>query len=783
MTQLQLHIQHIKDICHFRLVWGNNQQLTAQLPYPIDLFQQYKTWQTAYLNYYRQAQRGRPGPIVSVAGMDGRSGLQSTEASFLQSFQTWLNQEPLLRIRAEIAKASQTTAPADLLITCEPLDLDRLPWETWNLTAEFPHALRITRIPANIAQPTRLPKKRPKLRILAILGDESGLDFQQEKRTLEALRHLAEVRFVGYQPNQDNSQLRTQIRTALVDAVGWDILFFAGHSNEQPDLGGELGIAPGARLSIQEIADDLQTAKENGLQLAFFNSCKGLDIANSLINLGFSQVVIMREPVHNAVAQQLFAHFIHHFIQRHQAFHPSLIAACADLKAASDYPSSHWISSLFRHPGATLPQLPLTFKERLKRQWLPTRWEAGVIASLACLSLLNPLQAALLDRRIWVQAIYREVTGQLPTPTTPPVRIISIDAESLKRAQIRNTNPLPWAYLAQILDRLAPYNPKIIGIDYVLDQPKDQTQQSISAIGKSVKSLVQTQKTWIALASDNGVSAHPATGIKPFDWTLQGQTHSSDWFLPLPSQTQPCEQTCSLAYLLALSGRLQPAPQRPQPLLQPPLPFQTQIIAAAAQLPDSVRFRQRSTTQPITDFSRHLRQYWLQPLYDFSIPPRAVYEITAAHDLLEEPSRLQNVIHLRSQIILIAAGGYKESGLNEQHQDYGPPPAAMAFWTPIDQPASTLWTGGQLNAYAIHHVLNQHFVIPIPDLWMVLIAGIVGKYLTHLRFRKKGLILILLAPVYTAAAIYIYVAGDLLIPIVFPLVAIALYLPPLSRSK
>jgi CHASE2 domain len=798
---LQLHIQHIADICHFRLEWGNNQKLNAQLPYPTELFKQYKIWQTAYLHYYAVAKRGRPGPMTALPLLvDPLIQLRDTEAIFLESFQTWLNHEKLLPIRSEIAKASQTTKPVDLFITGEPIDIDRLPWETWNLTADFPVAqpIRITRVPANISAPALLPKKRPKLRILAILGDPSRLDFKEEEAILKTLKNVAEVRFVGYQSDQDNSQLRAKIRAAIVDEGGWDILFFAGHSNEKPIVGGELGIAPGESISIQEISPDLQIAKEKGLQLAFFNSCTGLDIANSLINLGLSQVVIMREPVHNSVAQKLFVSFIKYFIRQHQDFHQALISACYDLKTADnlDCPSSHWIASLFRHPGASLPKLPLTLPERLKRQWMPTRWETGVLASLACLSLfdslqIDPLQNKLLDRRTWFQAIYRDVTHQLPPQATPPVRIISIDEASLKREQIINPNPIPWGYLSRIIDRLKPYHPRIIGLDYVLDAPKAQpVPGDVSAIGKSVRSLVETEHTWFTLAgitdhkTHQDVSAHPDTGIEPFGWVMQGNISSHKWFLPLPDKTQACEKVCRFTYLLAASARLRQDPNTNfQPQIKPKIPFQTQVVEALQQNPDQRKFNQRSRSLPVTDFSYNLLgQYWLRPIYDFSISPDRVYETTSAKELLEESNNIKNVSHIGQQVILITAGGYAESGLDAQHSDYrNDPPSAMSFWTPKEEESPKIFTGGQANAYAIHHLLNQHFVIPIPDLWMLLVTGIVAKQLTHIRSRNKWLLALLGGSSYSMIALQVYVAGHILIPIVIPIATIVLYqvkLPP-----
>jgi hypothetical protein len=39
------------------------------------------------------------------------------------------------------------------------------------------------------------------------------------------------------------------------------------------------------------------------------------------------------------------------------------------------------------------------------------------------------------------------------------------------------------------------------------------------------------------------------------------------------------------------------------------------------------------------------------------------------------------------------------------------------------------FTGGESLAYTIHHLLNQRLVVPIPDVWMILIAALLGKSL------------------------------------------------------
>ncbi len=61
-------------------------------------------------------------------------------------------------------------------------------------------------------------------------------------------------------------ELKTEIVETIASKTGWDILFFAGHSNETSLTGGEFSIAPNVTLSLSEIVPSLTVAKERGLQ-------------------------------------------------------------------------------------------------------------------------------------------------------------------------------------------------------------------------------------------------------------------------------------------------------------------------------------------------------------------------------------------------------------------------------------------------------------------------------------------------------------------------------------
>jgi hypothetical protein len=405
----RLKIQQIQQTyCLFELSWDNGKQISASLPLPPQLFNLYNQWQKAYLNFYKTALRARVAESgkIKPSPEDWHRKLVEEEAKLLTEFHQWLQKQELYEIRKEIAsyahqltnvKEKSPTNNLDIFLTCNSLELERLPWETWEITADFSSKtnIRTFRTPFNLQVENNAnskPISRNRIRILAILGDDTGLNFKKDKEALSSLTKIAEIKFVGWQPQQTPNTTKTQIQSALIDNQGWDILFFAGHSNETTLTGGQIGIAPNVSISVKEITPELKIALENGLQFALFNSCSGLSIANSLIGLGLNQVAIMREPIHNQVAQVFLIWFLRSLAE-YQDVHSALITACEYLKQKQNltYPSAYLIPSLFSHPSAPLFRLQQSSWKQTIKQWLPTRKEAITLGIVGMVSLMSPV--------------------------------------------------------------------------------------------------------------------------------------------------------------------------------------------------------------------------------------------------------------------------------------------------------------------------------------------------------------------------------------------------------
>ncbi len=754
-----LKVQRVEQACLFELSWGHGQQLSVVLPYPETLSILYQEWSSVYLSFYKTALRGRVAATGSIApiAVDWHAKLVQAEAKLLYEFHQWLRQGELYEIRSRIVQAAvdlergtrgekgETSAFVEVFLACNPLDMARFPWETWEIGTEFATRgkIRISRMPINIQDAPVIPKsRRSRARILAILGDDTGLNFQADKEAVRSLSSIADIQFVGWQPGKSVDALKTEIVNAIADERGWDVLFFAGHSNEACLIGGELAIAPNVSLFLNELIQPLTIAKERGLQFALFNSCNGLSLANTLINLGLSQVAVMREPIHNRVAEEFLVRFFQ-CLGEYKDVHESLLTACQYLKLEKHltYPSAYLIPSLFRHPNAPLFRLkPSRLRDRLKC-WLPTKKEAIALAALAFVSWQPSVQQELLEQRALVQARYRQLTNQVHQIKQPPVLLVQVDEQSIRKAKMPYPAvPINRAYLAQLVDKLSAANTRLIGIDYLLDRPHQDKAQD-QKFAKSLHASVQkgTGFVFAAMRHDGdwlGVMpelAHP-------NWSLQGDVQvlfgERVLYVTLVPRSSSDDRSLPFAYLLSLSYWLNSehkhSAQRPHPQLQSPVPWISQLKSHVNDITGSDYkdlFSPLSRLQPLTNFFYPYRQMWLHPIIDFSIPPEQVYKRLPAWQLLESSTQSLQFDPDRQPVVIIAPGGHSEAGINAQGEDNFRLPPAMGYWRSQQNPPDERekLPGGEIHAYLVHHFLNQRFVVPIPDLWMIGVAALLGK--------------------------------------------------------
>ncbi|GAB4194386.1 MAG: hypothetical protein Fur006_40070 [Coleofasciculaceae cyanobacterium] len=840
-TVFYLKVQRIEKFCLFELSWGRGQQLNVTLPYPETLDTLYQEWRTDYLGFYKTALRGRivdNGTNASSPALRGRvvddgtiapppidwhAKLVQAEAKLLYEFHNWLRQGELFELRSCLAKAvreieiekvgegeaekGKTSPYVEVFLTCNPLDLARLPWEAWEIGTEFAATgkIRFVRTPPNIHHEVPITSRnhRGKARILAILGDDTGLNFEADEEAVKSLSSLANIEFLGWQPNQDIGELKAKIVEKIADEQGWDILLFAGHSNEKDLVGGELAIAPGASLFLQEIEQSLLLAKARGLQFALFNSCNGLSIANALISLGLSQVAVMREPIHNSVAQEFLVRFLQS-LGEYKDVHESLLAASQHLKLEKHltYPSAYLIPSLFRHPDASLFRLQPCDRWRWLKRWRPKKREAIALLTLALASWQIPIQGSLIEQRVLMQARYRQLTHQVPTTNKPPVLLVQIDADSIRKAKIPYPAvPMDRSYLAQLVDKLATLNTKVVGIDYLLDRPQIKKEND-QKLAQSLRTSAQ-KGTWFVFAtarSDGGGWFEVLPELAQPTWSLQGDVlvlGNELRYMTLVPRQDSSPQNLPFSYLLALAHQLnfKQSQHPPQPQLQSSSDWLFQLKAYIQQTTGKEHknfFSPSARLQPITNSAYQFGQMWLHPIIDFSIPPNQVYQRLPAWQLLEKSPDSLKLDPNRPQIVMIAAGGYGEAGASKPGEDNFPVPPALGFWRsqPDSFDSRLVFPGGEAHAYMIHHFLNQRLVVPIPDLWLIGLAAVLGKAAAlaleqekRERNQEKGKTMAWLLPsgqgkwmlwmasataIYGLASLQLYISSAVLLPVLLP---------------
>ncbi|MEH2058599.1 MAG: CHASE2 domain-containing protein [Nostoc sp.] len=804
-----LKIQKIEQICLFDLSWGEGQRLTVQVNYPNILTQLYQEWRQAYINFYQSEQmRGRRiGGGIATITIDWHAELVKAESKLMYEFHRWLRSAELYDIRLFIAQASQELVKANLgasevvkvFLTCAPIELGRFPWEAWEIGTEFATTgtIQLIRAPLNIGTDTANDGKfKPRrARILAILGDDTGLNFQKEKAALKSLLRIADVTFTGWQPKQKAAQVIQQITDIITDEQGWDVLFFAGHSNETDMTGGELSIAPGVSISINEIAPQLSAAKKRGLQVAIFNSCSGLNIADSLIDLGFSQVVVMREPIHNRVAQEFLVLFLQG-LGKHLDIYESMMAARQSLRSHT-YPSAYLVPSLFCHPGAKLFRIsPFGWKQQL-RQLLPSYLEVIVLSAGLILSglppfsaIFTPIEDQLIDRRMFVQSVYRQATSQIPSDK-PPVALIEIDRESIYHANLPNSQliPLNRSYIANLIDRVKNLNAAVVGVDFLFDSPQTDPPSGDKDLSQAVRRAV-AGNMWLIFAADmisnnKELGVNSSTAIAQPNSTLQGYLNvigSTDKYAKIVELPEYyCHQNCPIAYLMAL---VQTAKHETSGLPQPQTLGATRNLRT--QLIDTIQKQQpkKGNLSVLFQLSYPLG---LQPAIDYSIPPNRIYTKIPAWKLLEnsDPNKFPAI---SQQVVLIATGDDNRLGSALGEHDYSPAPLAIEYWT-----QQSWLTGGESLAYMIHHFLKHRLVVIIPNIWMICIAVISSKiviftlkkpsYLSPQLHQQIMLTSVGGVIAYGIATLQIYISAAILLPWLLPSSVFLSYIFTATKKK
>ena len=323
----------------------------AKLPPDTGLLEQYRHWQSLYrsLDFLFRIE-DLPGQITNFARGEAIEACQKAGEVLKDSLNTWLNAASFRPIREKLLEKLMGDETIQVILQVEDIQIRRLPWHLWDFFERYPLAEIALSSPAYERVEISVTP-RNKVRILAVLGNRTGIDIEADRQMLENLSDEAETVFL-VEPQ------RRQLDRWLWDAQGWDILFFAGHSASWGETG-QIWLNPNERLGIGEIKHALKTAIARGLSIAIFNSCDGLGLAHYLENLQIPQIIVMREPVPDLVAQEFLQHFLAAFAGG-KSLYLSVREAREKLQALeTQFPCATWLPVICQNPS----KIPPTWQE------------------------------------------------------------------------------------------------------------------------------------------------------------------------------------------------------------------------------------------------------------------------------------------------------------------------------------------------------------------------------------------------------------------------------------
>jgi CHASE2 domain-containing sensor protein len=590
-------------------------KFTASLPAAPEIPELYRNWQSLYWAFYQRLGLRigneeteenddtfeiEEAYVTNVSEVDFKDSCQPLTSQI----NAWLHSTEFRKIEQQLRTQLKPSEEIRFIIETDDDLLRRLPWYLWNFFEDYPLA-EVALSASDYQKPTKFPTtiRIDKIRILAIFGNNKGIDISQDRTCLENLSGQAEIEcLVEPKLDQFNDQLWHQ---------DWDILFFAGHSSSQEK--GCLQLNQTDTITLDQLKYALKQAISRGLKLAIFNSCDGLGLAQQLQDLQIPQVIVMREPVPDVVAQEFLKHFLAEF-SRGQSLYVAVRFARERLQAREgEYPCATWLPIICTNPAeppmiwqqqgirteavdeagdlATPPlvsaratprkvrvtprnatvanvgseslsrtgkrnpsarhRFPITNNHRLRNLLVASVLVAALVMGVRHLGMLQPSELKAYDHLMQLRS-----ANEKPDPR---LLIVTIDDADIQY-QLQKKMNMRWSLsdqaLAQLLQKLEQYQPSAIGIDIYRDFSADPDYPDLATRLRQDERLFAVCK--VSAPSDgvpDGTSPPPEVPKERqsfSDFVADADRVARRQLLHLtPPLNSPCAAKYAFSYLLA----------------------------------------------------------------------------------------------------------------------------------------------------------------------------------------------------------------------------------------
>ncbi|NEP60196.1 MAG: CHASE2 domain-containing protein [Symploca sp. SIO2G7] len=532
---------------------SQNVQFTGSLPPDPKLLNLYHRWQLLYNLLYkvrsiglRQAPDGSPvddndGIYIEEADVTNVSETEFTQVciELQQQIDSWLDSKGFRSLERQLRMRLNPSQDNRIILQTEDDYVKKLPWYIWQFFQDYSHT-EIALSPLSFAAPIGQHNFLEKIRVLAILGDATGIDIDTDRRYLESLENT-EICFL-------DEPTRSEFDRYLWDSKGWDVLFFAGHSaTQESDQTGRIFLNTSESLTIQQLQNALKKSIERGLHLAIFNSCEGLGLATQLAELNIPEIIVMRELVPDQVAQAFLKNFLSIF-STGQSLYLSVREAREQLQGLeSDYPGASWLPVMFQNPAIepiiwrasksirtistslsreNIRSVNEGISSRLWQNLVPIFKNGLLVTSLVMgsrwLGLVQPLELLALDTLMKLRP------SEVMDERLLIVTIDESDKEYQKQAGMALQGSLADQALAGVIETLAPHSPAVIGLDIYRDY---QDQQVIDPEARA-KTFQLRDSSFIDICQVGGGVGNPGEIAPPSEAPIENVGFSDLTFDP-----------------------------------------------------------------------------------------------------------------------------------------------------------------------------------------------------------------------------------------------------------
>ncbi|NER52065.1 MAG: CHASE2 domain-containing protein, partial [Symploca sp. SIO1A3] len=282
---------------------------------------------------------------------------------------------------------------------------------------------------------------------------------------------------------------RRELNEYLWDKKGWDILFFAGHSQTEGETG-RIYLNKTDSLTIADLKNSLRAAISRGLQLAIFNSCDGLGLARQLEDLHLNQLIVMREPVSDLVAQEFLKYFLGAFAYG-EPFYLAVREARERLQGLETQCfCASWLPVICQN----LTTVPPTWRDLRQPSPSISLWRQFLtvcLLSLAVTGLLVGIRQLGLLQVLELQAFDQLMRMRPAEPPDQRILVIKVTEEDIQaQGEEQRKSSLPDQTLEQLLKQLEPLQPRVIGLDIYRDFPVGKEYPNLATSLKRIGNFI-----------------------------------------------------------------------------------------------------------------------------------------------------------------------------------------------------------------------------------------------------------------------------------------------------